>query len=93
MKAQYIIYTFHHLILGVVAGSLGTSISDPRVFLAGASGGVYALMTAHVATLIMNWQEMQFAVLQLIVFLVIALVDIGTAIYNRYVIGAQDPIG
>lgn len=50
-------------------------------------------MSAHVATLIMNWQEMQFAVLQLIVFLVIALVDIGTAIYNRYVVGAQDPIG
>ncbi|CAG2054774.1 unnamed protein product [Timema podura] len=38
---------------GVVAGSLGTSISDPRVFLAGASGGVYALITAHVASIIM----------------------------------------
>lgn len=38
---------------GVVAGSLGTSVSDPYVFLAGASGGVYAIMTAHIATIIM----------------------------------------
>lgn len=38
---------------GVLAGSLGTSIVDPTVKLAGASGGVYALITAHVATIIM----------------------------------------
>ena len=36
---------------GVVAGSLGTSISDPGVYLAGASGGVYAIVAAHLATL------------------------------------------
>uniref|UniRef100_A0A182JVE6 Rhomboid-like protein n=1 Tax=Anopheles christyi TaxID=43041 RepID=A0A182JVE6_9DIPT len=38
---------------GVVAGSMGTSLFTPRVFLAGASGGVYALITAHIATIIM----------------------------------------
>lgn len=38
---------------GVLAGSMGTSIFSPRVFLAGASGGVYALITAHIATIIM----------------------------------------
>lgn len=38
---------------GVAAGSLGTSIFDPNVKLAGASGGVYALMTAHLATIVM----------------------------------------
>lgn len=37
---------------GVLAGSLGTSVTDPSVFLAGASGGVYALVTAHIATII-----------------------------------------
>lgn len=37
---------------GVLAGSLATSIVDPTVYLAGASGGVYALITAHVATII-----------------------------------------
>ena len=43
-------------VFGVVAGSLGTSAVDPNVFLAGASGGVYALIAAHLATLILNWQ-------------------------------------
>jgi hypothetical protein len=38
---------------GVVAGSLGTSVSDPRVYLAGASGGVYAIIAAHLATMCM----------------------------------------
>lgn len=38
---------------GVLAGSLATSITDPDVRLAGASGGVYSLITAHVASIIM----------------------------------------
>lgn len=38
---------------GVLAGSMGTSIANPNIFLAGASGGVYALITAHIATIIM----------------------------------------
>lgn len=37
---------------GVLAGSLATSIVDPSVMLAGASGGVYALITAHIASVI-----------------------------------------
>ncbi|CAN7985128.1 unnamed protein product [Ixodes hexagonus] len=40
-------------IAGVVAGSLGSSLADPKVFLAGASGGVYALIAAHLATVIL----------------------------------------
>lgn len=78
---------------GVVAGSLGTSVSDPRVYLAGASGGVYALITAHVATILMNWSQMEFAVLQLLVFLVVTSADIGQAIYNRYVLATDDQVG
>jgi len=42
---------------GVVAGSLGTSLSDPSTYLAGASGGVYSLIAAHLATMALNWQE------------------------------------
>ncbi|CAL1683163.1 unnamed protein product [Lasius platythorax] len=80
-------------IAGVVAGSLGTSVSDPTVYLAGASGGVYALITAHVATIIMNWSQMEFAVLQLLVFLVVTSVDVGQAVYNRYVLDTNDQVG
>ena len=42
---------------GVIAGSLGTSLSDPGTFLAGASGGVYALIAAHLATMLLNFRE------------------------------------
>lgn len=41
----------------IFSGSLGTSVSDPDTFIAGASGGVYALISAHLATLILNWKE------------------------------------
>ena len=40
-------------VAGVIAGSLGTSVVDPSVYLAGASGGVYALLLAHLASLIL----------------------------------------
>ena len=42
---------------GVLAGSLGTSLTDSSTYLAGASAGVYALIAAHLATLVLNWQE------------------------------------
>jgi len=42
---------------GVVAGSLATSCIDPHVYLAGASGGVYSLIAAHLSNLILNWNE------------------------------------
>lgn len=38
---------------GVIAGSLAHSITDPSCRLAGASGGVYSLLTAHIACAIM----------------------------------------
>ena len=44
---------------GVISGGLLTSISDPGEFLAGASGGVYALMLAILPTIVMNWREMK----------------------------------
>lgn len=78
---------------GVLAGSLGTSVSDPNVYLAGASGGVYALITAHVATILMNWHQMEFAALQLLVFIVITSVDVSQAIYSRYVSSTPNQVG
>ena len=40
---------------GVLAGSLGTSVYDAgrQVYLVGASGGVYALLTAHIANVLL----------------------------------------
>lgn len=42
---------------GVILGSLGASVVKPVKYLLGASGGVYALIFAHLATLILNWKE------------------------------------
>ena len=42
---------------GVFSGSLATSVFDQTVFLVGASGGAYALVAAHIATLVINWQD------------------------------------
>lgn len=70
---------------GVVAGSLVTSISDPDVYLAGASGGVYALIAAHLANVVFNWSEMEFPALRLIGWLLLTGIDTGVAVYYRYV--------
>ena len=70
---------------GVMAGSLTVAVADPTVFLAGASGGVYALITAHLANVIFNWQEMEFTAVRLLGFILIAGVDTGVAVYYRSV--------
>uniref|UniRef100_T1GRT4 EF-hand domain-containing protein n=1 Tax=Megaselia scalaris TaxID=36166 RepID=T1GRT4_MEGSC len=71
---------------GVIAGSMGTSLTSPDVFLAGASGGVYALITAHIATIIMNWSEMNFvaSVLQFLFFTIFCFMDLGKQVL-RYI--------
>ena len=69
---------------GVMAGSLLVSLTDPSVYLAGASGGVYSLIAAHLANIIANWAEMEFAGLRLATFLLVAGVDVGVAVYSRH---------
>lgn len=46
--------------MGVLGGSLATSVADPTVKLAGASGGVYSLITAHVASIILVGKQHPF---------------------------------
>ncbi|XP_030380170.1 protein rhomboid-like [Scaptodrosophila lebanonensis] len=69
---------------GVLAGSLGTSIFDPDVFLVGASGGVYALLAAHLANVLLNYHQMRYGVMRLACILIFASFDFGFAIYARY---------
>lgn len=90
---------------GVVAGSLGTSLSDPYTFIAGASGGVYALIAAHLATLALNWQEDSAVKIRKVIFkpltrivrlvFIITLVahDVGLAIYVRYFSDEENTTG
>ena len=69
---------------GVVSGSLAVSISDPRVYLAGASGGVYALIAAHLASVVINFKEMEYGVVRLAGLLIFAALDIANAVVARY---------
>lgn len=50
---------------GVLAGSLGTSVFDPEVYLVGASGGVYALLAAHLANVMINYNNMKYGIIRL----------------------------
>ncbi|XP_075219345.1 rhomboid-related protein 2-like [Lycorma delicatula] len=78
---------------GVLAGSLGTSVFDPTTSLVGASGGVYAIITAHLSTIILNWSEMEHAGWQLTIFLILMVVDFGQFIYYRYFLQVDLRIG
>ncbi|XP_055841546.1 protein rhomboid [Episyrphus balteatus] len=71
---------------GVLAGSLGTSIFDPEVYLVGASGGVYALLAAHLANVMLNYHSMQYGILRLAAIFIFASCDVGFAIYARYAV-------
>ncbi|XP_053207442.1 rhomboid-related protein 2-like [Panonychus citri] len=69
---------------GVLAGSLGSSLSDPKSYLAGASGGVYALIAAHLANVVINFNEMEFGVIRAVGLVAFGTIDVGVAMYNRY---------
>lgn len=64
---------------GVLAGSLGTSVFDTDVYLVGASGGVYALLAAHLANVLLNYNNMEFGVVRLIGIFVVGKPSIYTA--------------
>jgi len=72
---------------GVLAGSLWTSVLNSVVFLSGASGGVYALITAHLGTVIMNHREMSHPWLRVGVVTLTAATDIGVYIYQTVFLG------
>ncbi|KAJ8958526.1 hypothetical protein NQ318_002321 [Aromia moschata] len=78
---------------GVIAGSLANSITDPMCRLAGASGGVYSLLTAHIACVIMNWSEMMFPYIQILVYSIIVICDIGQSVYDRYFLDVKSQVG
>lgn len=68
-------------VAGVIAGSLAASMLDPHAYLVGASGGVYALMAAHMANTIINWSEMPFRWVRLLTILVLMATDVGVFIW------------
>ncbi|KAM5126992.1 rhomboid-related protein 3-like, partial [Mantella aurantiaca] len=54
-------------VAGVLAGSLAVSLADMTAPAVGSSGGVYAIVSAHLANIVMNWSGMrcQFKLLRM----------------------------
>lgn len=69
---------------GVLGGSLAASVLDPDVCLAGASGGVYALLAAHLANALLNFHAVKYGAVRLVAALAVASCDVGFAVHARY---------
>ncbi|XP_043923987.1 rhomboid-related protein 3 [Protopterus annectens] len=73
-------------ITGALAGSLAVSVADMTAPVVGSSGGVYALISAHLANIVMNWSGMkcQFKVLRVAVVLICMSFEFGRAVWLRF---------
>nr|XP_058139838.1 rhomboid-related protein 3 isoform X1 [Dasypus novemcinctus] len=80
-------------VAGVVAGSLVVSVADMTAPVVGSSGGVYALVSAHLANIVMNWSGMkcQFKLLRMAVALICMSMEFGRAVWLRFHPSAYPP--
>merc|ERR1719342_1317528 len=69
-------------VAGVIAGSFGTSVFEADVYLVGASGGVYALLAAHLANVLINYKTMEFPIMRVLAVFFVATADMGFAVYE-----------
>ncbi|ESP04973.1 hypothetical protein LOTGIDRAFT_230028 [Lottia gigantea] len=105
-----IVFKFWRLMIvyfmGAITGSLLQSISDHYVVMLGGSGGIYAIMTAHLLSFIFNWSELKKdstgssamkclcnLPLRIILIILIAAVDIGLAVYRRFYLDDPYKVG
>ncbi|TNN70991.1 Rhomboid-related protein 3 [Liparis tanakae] len=70
----------------IAAGSLAVSVTDMTAPVVGSSGGVYALVSAHLANVVMNWSGMkcQFKLFRMAMALVCMSVEFGRAVWLRF---------
>ena len=70
---------------GVLGGSFASAVFDPQVVLVGASGGVYALISAHLANVVLNGDVMNkvVGIIRAVFVFFILGADFGYSIYRR----------
>ncbi|EPB68756.1 peptidase, S54 family [Ancylostoma ceylanicum] len=71
-------------LMAVLSGSLLQYTLDPKVYVVGASAGVYALLTAHLANVVINWAEMPYRWVRLTLISIFLAFDITTALIRRF---------
>ncbi|CAG9814960.1 unnamed protein product [Phaedon cochleariae] len=71
---------------GNLAGSLAHGIIDSNAILSGSSGGVYALMTAHLAQVFLNLGDLPTSMtcIQLLIISLLVFPDLGLSAYQKY---------
>lgn len=79
-------------LLAVCLGAMLQYALDPSVYLVGCSAGVYALLGAHLSNLIVNWDEMPFRFVRLLVISVFVFADTVLAVYRRFQVDECDRI-
>ena len=67
---------------GVITGAILHAWLSPETNVIGASAGVYALITAHIAVIVLNWNEMKSGFYQLLFFSIYILVDVISTLYE-----------
>ncbi|CAB1344688.1 unnamed protein product [Coregonus sp. 'balchen'] len=82
---RYLSYAFMHAGIEHL-GSLAVSVTDMTAPVVGSSGGVYALVSAHLANVVMNWSGMkcQFKLFRMAMALVCMSVEFGRAVWLRF---------
>ncbi|XP_069056057.1 rhomboid-related protein 3 isoform X5 [Pleurodeles waltl] len=80
-------------VAGVLAGSLAVSVADMTAPVVGSSGGVYALISAHLANIVMNWSGMKchFKLLRMAAALICMSFEFGRAVWLRFHPSAYPP--
>ncbi|RXM99936.1 Rhomboid-related protein 3 [Acipenser ruthenus] len=75
-----------HSAVLVPAGSLAVSVADMTAPVVGSSGGVYALVSAHLANIVMNWSGMKchFKLLRMGAALLCMSAEFGRAVWLRF---------
>ncbi|XP_055510071.1 rhomboid-related protein 3-like [Leucoraja erinacea] len=73
-------------VTGALAGSLATSVADMTAPAFGSSGGVYALVSAHLANVAMNWSGMrcQFKLFRMGIAMICMSLEFGRAVWLRF---------
>ncbi|XP_056643141.1 rhomboid-related protein 3-like [Diorhabda sublineata] len=61
---------------GAVGGALLTSVFERSTIFLGGSGGDFALYTAHISVVLMNWREMSHPAVHLMIFAILVIMDI-----------------
>ncbi|GLG95002.1 Protein rhomboid [Gryllus bimaculatus] len=76
---------------GGIAGSLGTSMMEPELYIVGASAGVYALLISQLSNILLNFGTIRYKVYRTVAVVVLALTDIAFSLHHHYTFGNECP--